>query len=353
MPARPAPNSTSPPFSTTSLTPLAQLPAAPALLVPREHPGARFAPKHLRRPLLPQMPHHSLSLPSTHPAPNFRSGSRSRALLLAPHHCSIARVLASLAPSSSRSHRSHLRPRGPKHPRARSQRSGPRACLPARVRCLSARVLPQAPHARTGSANAAPVLRLTRPCPRAGAECSPAPKAPRRALSATRRVPRLPFVPASTPTLAPSRLRLTPAGRLRGTFRPALLSRCVHPALAPTGSASTPARPSRINSAHASSAAHRSAPPAVTPSRTTPTPFRLTPPLHSSMPACASSHRVPYARTDPAVALASRPPGTPGSARHPAAAPDSAPPPRRTRLGLFIATAVPSRYCRRAHDGLA
>ena len=113
MPTRPAPNSTSPPFSTTSLTPLARLPAAPALLVPREHPGARFAPKHLRRPLLPQTPHHSLSLPSTHPAPTFRSGARSRALLLAPHHCSIARALASLAPSSSRSHRSHLRPRGP------------------------------------------------------------------------------------------------------------------------------------------------------------------------------------------------------------------------------------------------
>ena len=62
----------------------------------------------------PQAPHRSLLLTSTRLAPTIRSGSRSRALLLAPHSCSVAQ-----AP--------HLCPRAPHTPTGRILGRGP--CL--------------------------------------------------------------------------------------------------------------------------------------------------------------------------------------------------------------------------------
>jgi hypothetical protein len=119
------PNSTSPPSSTTSLTPLKQLTTArascsaaarfspsqappPLTLAPKllarrkspdtcccsKRPGARFALKRLRALLLARP----------------RTASRSQALLLVPHPCSAAQAPAPLPPSFSRPHRSHPRP---------------------------------------------------------------------------------------------------------------------------------------------------------------------------------------------------------------------------------------------------
>ena len=117
-------------------------------------------------------PHRSLLLPSTLPAPPIRSGSRSRAILLAPHPFSVVQTSASLPPSSSRSRRSHPRPRAPKHPRR---------LLPT---VWPAHVPPRVPHTRTDGRAAAVVLASfwriwPRPLSSALAAPAPAPPSPR------------------------------------------------------------------------------------------------------------------------------------------------------------------------------
>jgi hypothetical protein len=236
--------------------------APPALLDRCKHPGAAVASKRPRRPLSLRGPSALALAPSAHLDPNLFCPQLAR-----PRASPRSRLALPLAPGAP------LPPSSPP--------------------CVGPSRRPRTSHT------------LCRQCGHGG-NCSQ-PSTLRRSPSTSHRSHGA-FVPRRHPRVQPAQPAGTPATVGGHAF--------AHSAPAATSALTLQRAHNSINSVHVSSAAHRSAPPPVTPS-CIPPPARGHPHSHqhSSLPVRAFLRPGPYVRTDPAVAPAWRPPGATNSAR--------------------------------------